>query len=291
MKTETIASVGLFAKLALSQAVINSGNGFGTYYYDIKDRTGCGNNFANMNQGFVECNQFTGLSLNQINNNNLVAMNHTLLASNLGKYCGKKVVVSINGVPSSIPFFIGDGCERCGTGSSTNTVWNPNGAPGLDFSLSSLDALNPNGCFAGHINLSWQILDQTLYNFDTNAPGQPTGPVNGGGSNPGNGGTPPLPLAAGQATAPVQPVVQTMIVLMTSPVSAANVVVAQAAAQLLLPPLAAGQATALVPLVALMMIALMTLSARVASVLQAKFSICLDAGCSDALVRTRKMQH
>jgi hypothetical protein len=100
----------------------------------------------------------------------------------------------------------------------------------------------------------------------------------------------PLPLAAGQATAPVQPVVQTMIVLMTSPVSAANVVVAQAAAQLLLPPLAAGQATALVPLVALMMIALMTLSARVASVLQAKFSICLDAGCSDALVRTRKMQ-
>ncbi|EHK21611.1 uncharacterized protein TRIVIDRAFT_131286, partial [Trichoderma virens Gv29-8] len=177
MKTETIASVGLFAKLALSQAVINSGNGFGTYYYDIKDRTGCGNNFANMNQGFVECNQFTGLSLNQINNNNLVAMNHTLLASNLGKYCGKKVVVSINGVPSSIPFFIGDGCERCGTGSSTNTVWNPNGAPGLDFSLSSLDALNPNGCFAGHINLSWQILDQTLYNFDTNAPGQPTGPV------------------------------------------------------------------------------------------------------------------
>ncbi|KAL5089494.1 hypothetical protein Trisim1_005190 [Trichoderma cf. simile WF8] len=188
MKTQTIASVGLFAKLALSQSVINSGNGFGTYYYDVVDRNGCGNNFANINTGFVECNQFTGLSLNQINSNNVVAMNRTLLASNFAKYCGKKVVVSFNGVPSSQQFFIGDGCERCATGPSTASVWNPNGAPGLDFSLSGLDGINSNGCFAGHLDISWQILDETLYNFDTNAPGQPTGPVSGGGSNPGNGG-------------------------------------------------------------------------------------------------------
>ncbi|KAL7940649.1 hypothetical protein V8C42DRAFT_336962 [Trichoderma barbatum] len=191
MKT-TIASVGLFAKLALSQAVINSGNGFGTYYYDIEHPQSCFADFSNMNTGFVECNQFTGLSLNKINSNNLIAMNHTLLSKNLAKYCGKRVIVSVNGKASSTPFFIGDGCERCGTGSATNGQWNPNGAPGLDFSFTQLSALNSNACFAGHIDLSWQILDETLYNFDTNAPGQPTGPVNGGGGNPGgdpgNGG-------------------------------------------------------------------------------------------------------
>ncbi|KAL7930230.1 hypothetical protein V8C35DRAFT_313313 [Trichoderma chlorosporum] len=190
MKAQIIASIGVFAKLALSASVINSGTGFGTYYYDVVDTNGCFDDFSNINQGFVECNQQTGLTLNEIGSNNLVAMNRTVLASNFAKYCGKQVIVSVNGVASSIPFFIGDGCERCATGPATASVWNPNGAPGLDFSLSQLDALNSNGCNAGHINLSWQIVDTTLYNFDTNAPGQPTGPVNGGGSSgsSGNGG-------------------------------------------------------------------------------------------------------
>ncbi|KAM0245007.1 hypothetical protein ACHAQJ_010678 [Trichoderma viride] len=190
MKTQIASSVGLFANLAMTQSVINSGNGFGTYYYDVQNPQSCFADFTDMNQGFVECSQFIPWTLNNVNSNNLVAMNHTLLAGNLAKYCGRQVVVSINGQPSSTPFFIGDGCERCGTGSSTNGQWNPNGAPGLDFSYTALNALNSNACFAGHIDISWQILDQTLYNFDTNAPGQPEGPVSGGGS-PGNGGGSP----------------------------------------------------------------------------------------------------
>lgn len=77
-----------------------------------------------------------------------------------------------------------------------------------------------------------------------------------------------LPLALGKATAQVQAVVQMMIVLMISPVTAAFAAAALAAVVLLLLPLLAlGRVTALVPLVALMMTALMTLSARVVSVL------------------------
>lgn len=178
MKTQVFASISLFAASVFSQAVIDSGNGFGTYYYDIEQVEACGDDFVNQNLGFVECNFFTGLSLDQINSNYIVAMNHTQIAGNLAQYCGKRVIVTANGVQSSLPLFIGDGCQRCGTGSRTNTVWNPNGAPGLDFSYSVLSELNSNACFAGHIDISWEIVDETLYDFDTNAPGQPTGPVN-----------------------------------------------------------------------------------------------------------------
>ncbi|KAL7902894.1 hypothetical protein HDV63DRAFT_362565 [Trichoderma sp. SZMC 28014] len=180
-----ITALGLFAQLAAS-SVIYSGNGFGTYYYDVQQPESCGQDLSVANTGNVECSQFTALNLNEIDSNNLVAMNHTLIASNLAQYCGRQVVVSVNGVASSTPFFIGDGCERCGTGSSTGP-WNPSGAPGLDFSFSALSALNGQACNQGHIDISWQVLDTTLYNFDSNAPGQPEGPVNGGGSS-GNGG-------------------------------------------------------------------------------------------------------
>jgi hypothetical protein len=186
MKGQITASLALFAKLAAS-SVIYSGSGYGTYYYDIQHPESCGQDLSVANTGNVECSQFIALNLNEINSNNLVAMNHSLIASNLAQYCGRQVVVSVNGVASSTPFFIGDGCERCGTGSSTGP-WNPSGAPGLDFSFSALSALNGNACNAGYIDISWQVLDTTLYNFDSNAPGQPEGPVNGGGSS-GNGGS------------------------------------------------------------------------------------------------------
>jgi hypothetical protein len=178
MKTQIFASIGLFAASAFAQAVIDSGTGFGTYYYDIVDQDNCQSDLSVANTGFVECNFFTGLSLDQIDSNYLVAMNHTQIAANLAEYCGKRVIVTANGVQSSLPLFIGDGCQRCGTGSRTSTVWNPNGAPGLDFSASVLSELNSNACFAGHIDISWEIVDETVYDFDTNAPGQPTGPVN-----------------------------------------------------------------------------------------------------------------
>ncbi|KAM0469986.1 hypothetical protein ACHAPX_010170 [Trichoderma viride] len=178
MKTQMLSSVGLFAASAVAQTVLNSGTGFGTLYYDVEDVNGCQDDFSNQNLGFVECNFSTGLSLDQMNTDNVVAMNHTLLAGDLAKYCGKKVIVTTNGVAHDLDLFIGDGCARCAGGSSTNTVWNPDGAPGLDFSFTVAQQLNSDACFFGHFDLSWEIVDETLYDFDTNAPGQPTGPVN-----------------------------------------------------------------------------------------------------------------
>lgn len=172
-----LSSVGLFVASAAAQTVLNSGTGFGTLYYDVLDPTGCQDNFVFQNEGFVECNQ-GALSLDQMNTDNVVAMNHTLLAGNLAKYCGKKVIVTTNGVAHDLNLFIGDGCARCAGGPSTATAWNPDGAPGLDFSYTIAQQLNSNACFNGHFDLSWEIVDETLYNFDSNAPGQPTGPVN-----------------------------------------------------------------------------------------------------------------
>lgn len=177
MKSQFIAAAGLFVG-ALSQSTIYSGDGFGTYYYDVQDVDACGTSFSNQNLGDVECNQQTGLTLDDINSNYIVAMNNTQLTSDPSLYCGKKVVVTVNGEASDLPLFIGDGCQRCGTGSSDSDTWNAEGAPGLDFSYSVLNELSGgDACNDGHIDISWEIVDETLYNFDTNAPGQTTGPV------------------------------------------------------------------------------------------------------------------
>ena len=171
------ASLALAAGVA-AQNTIYSGTGFGTYYYDMEQIQACGADFSLQNTGYLECNQVTGWTLDQANTNYVVAMNRTQLAADFAGLCGRKVVVTVNGVKSDLPLFIGDGCERCATGSSDNTVWNPTGAPGLDFSYSVLSEFSDLACQNGHIDLSWEILDETLYNFDTNAPGQPVGPVN-----------------------------------------------------------------------------------------------------------------
>ncbi len=166
MKAQTVASAGLlFVLRASAQQVIYSGEGFGTYYYDVQNLNGCGNNFANINSGGVECGWQTATTLNQINSDYVVAMNASQLGQDMSLYCGKKVVVSVNGVASNLPFFIGDGCARCGTGSDTNSNWDANGAPGLDFSYSALSQLSSNACNAGHIDITWEILDETVRTF------------------------------------------------------------------------------------------------------------------------------
>ncbi|KAL6789565.1 hypothetical protein GGI42DRAFT_365766 [Trichoderma sp. SZMC 28013] len=168
MKARILSSIGVFVASTFAQAVLNSESGFGTLYYDVEDVYGCQNNFSIQNEGPVQCNFFTSLSLDQMNTNYVVAMNRTLLADDLAKYCGKKVIVTSNGVQSNLPLFIGDGCARCAGGPSTNTVWNPNGAPGLDFSYTVAQELNSNACFFGHFDITWGIVDETLYSFDTN---------------------------------------------------------------------------------------------------------------------------
>ncbi|TWU71472.1 hypothetical protein ED733_003038 [Metarhizium rileyi] len=145
---------------------IFSGHGFATYYYDIENVKACGTDFVNQNQGYVACSPGTARSLNQIGTNYLVAMNNTELQKNRKKYCGKRVIVTVNGEKSTLPFFIGDGCERCGGGPLTGP-WNPVGAPGLDFSYSALSELSTQACSAGHIELSWEIADEALFQFNT----------------------------------------------------------------------------------------------------------------------------
>ncbi|KAJ5117570.1 NACHT nucleoside triphosphatase [Penicillium atrosanguineum] len=107
-----------------------------------------------------------------MNTNYVVAMNNTQLGENPSLYCGKKVIVSINGQRSDMALFIGDGCQRCGVGSSLSTIWNAEGAPGLDFSYTVLSKLSEgSACSDGHIAVSWEILDESIYDFDDSSSG------------------------------------------------------------------------------------------------------------------------
>jgi hypothetical protein len=189
MTPQIIAAAGLLFSGAYAQESLSSGSGFGTYYYDIEQINACGTSFAAQNEGGVMCSHITSLSLTNMNTNYVVAMNNTLLRGDMIKYCGKKVVVFVNSVASNLPLFIGDGCERCATGPSTSGSWDANGAPGLDFSYSVLNELSGSACAKGHIDIAWNIVDEMLYNFDTDGSGTSQGPVsgsrNGGGGNSG----------------------------------------------------------------------------------------------------------
>ncbi|KAL4887985.1 hypothetical protein BDV59DRAFT_196836 [Aspergillus ambiguus] len=145
---------------------ISRGSGFGTYYYDVDQVHACGTAFEFQNSGPVGCGVENYISLNQIDSNYLVAMNNTQLVGNWNTYCGKRVIVSVNGQSSSLPLFIGDGCTRCSNGPESTNVWNPAGAPGLDFSYSVLNELSANACADGHISITWEIIDEMIYPFD-----------------------------------------------------------------------------------------------------------------------------
>lgn len=166
--TVALAAVAFATGSSAQAASLFKGKGFGTYYYDIQQRQACGSDFNNQNQGTVMCNWIKPKTLNDVNNNNLIAMSNLPLKTPEGraKYCGKRVIVTVNGKKSNRPFFIGDGCERCAHG--TDSQWNPNGAAGLDFSYSALSELSPDACQKGHIDISYEIVNETLYTFETN---------------------------------------------------------------------------------------------------------------------------
>lgn len=168
-----LATTGfLVTSSASAQTVIDSGEGFGTYYYDIEQVNACGTTFEDQNKGGVMCSSATLLSLDQMDTNYVVAMNNTQLREDPSLYCGKKVTVSINGQPSDMALFIGDGCQRCGLGSSSSTTWNAEGAPGLDFSYTVLSKLSEgSACNDGHVAISWEVLDELVYNFDGSSSG------------------------------------------------------------------------------------------------------------------------
>lgn len=150
-----------------ARSIIDRGEGFGTYYYDIEQVDSCGTTFQYQNKGGLRCSPTTLLSLDQIHTNHVVAMNNTQLGMDLSLYCGKRVVVFVNGKQSDLQLLIGDGCERCGVGSSSSNIWDAEGAPGLDFSYTVLDKLsNGDACNTCHLVISWEILDERLYEFD-----------------------------------------------------------------------------------------------------------------------------
>jgi hypothetical protein len=204
MKPKTI-SVAAGLLLAISsraqQNTIYSGTGFGTYYYDMQQVDVCGQSLAGVNAGPVKC-QNSNLALNDINSNYLVAMNITQLGGNMALYCGKKVVVtSLNGQPVStdLPLYIGDGCERCSEGSAAeDQTWNSNGSPGLDFSYSVLNQLSGGSGCDGHFAVTWEILDEQLYEFDTDtgAAAVSTSPPAAPATSKSPAPAPPAPPAA-----------------------------------------------------------------------------------------------
>lgn len=163
----TITFAVAFTRAVSGQSIISEGKGFGTYYFDVDSINACRTTFENITNGGVRCGHTTLLSLNDLSTNSVVAMNNTQLGADLALYCGKRVIVSVNNQELDIPLFIGDGCERCSVGSSFAKEWNPDGAPGLDFSYTVLNKLaGGKACDAGYIDIAWKIVDETLHPFD-----------------------------------------------------------------------------------------------------------------------------
>ena len=197
MFQSTIAASLFLALGATASSVVNSGKGMGTYYYDTKEVDACGTSFKYQNMGGVMCSSQTLLSLDKMDTEYVVAMSNKELGADPSKYCGKKVQVTVNGKKSDMPLFIGDGCERC------------NSQPGLDFSYSVLNKLTGgDACNSGHTDISWEILDETVYNFDGDNSGFASG--SGGSSSGSSSGS------SGSSAAPSSPQGSTPTTMVTS---------------------------------------------------------------------------
>lgn len=161
MLFQLFAAAGfLIIPSASAQSVVYRNEEFGTYYYSIEQVDACGTTFKDPNSGGVMCSSATILSLDQMNTNPYVDMNNTQ-PREIPRLCsGKKVIDSINGQQFDIAAFIGDGCQRCGVGSSSSPIWDTEGAPGLDFSYTILSKLSEgSACSDGHVAISWKFLD------------------------------------------------------------------------------------------------------------------------------------
>ncbi|KAJ5507029.1 hypothetical protein N7527_009172 [Penicillium freii] len=130
MRLQSTAAVSLLFTVGTSaRSIIHSGQGFGTYYYDIGQVDHCGTTFEYQNKGGVMCNSAALLSLDQMNTKYVVAMNNTQLGT-------------------------------------APDIWDAEGAPGLGFSYTVLNKLSGgNACKDGHVAISWEILDETIHFF------------------------------------------------------------------------------------------------------------------------------
>ncbi|EED22718.1 hypothetical protein TSTA_062060 [Talaromyces stipitatus ATCC 10500] len=161
--------IAIFILLAInlcqSHQLISSGEGFATYYYDIKQPDACHISLSNMNSIPMQC----GPSADDVNSNYIVAINLTQLNLDMTFYCGKQVIIPINDKISTLLLFVGDGCKRSGGGSPSSDTWNSEAASRLDLSYSVLDELADGAaCGKGYIRITWEIRDVLLYDFNSN---------------------------------------------------------------------------------------------------------------------------
>jgi hypothetical protein len=138
--------------------VLYSGTGLGTYYYDYIGKTCNGDAFYQENNGYTQCESFTPgpfqKQLKDRQNNNIVAIDNLLLSTDRQKYCGKRVIVSHNGIPINNTFVVWDGCVAC------------QGGKRLDFSVSELLNIEPDACRIGIVpNISWKVVDEVVIPF------------------------------------------------------------------------------------------------------------------------------
>jgi len=165
MKASLIALAVLFmAVQAFGAHVLYQGRGDATFYYDITGVGPCGpaNGIRSPfpeNQGYAMC-EWTSPNpkrLIQYGTNNIVAIPNQLLRPNIRKFCGKRVIVSVNGKErSDLRLVVWDGCEAC------------NGNGGLDFSSTIFAKLfGQNRCAAGRIKgeITYKIVDEQVIPF------------------------------------------------------------------------------------------------------------------------------
>ena len=162
MKTSLIALFTIFlAVQASTNDILYQGGGDSTFYYDITGVGPCGppNGIYTPfpeNEGYAMCEWYNPnpKRLIEYGTNNIVAIPNGILRDNIRNYCGKRVIVTIDGVErSDIPLVVWDGCEAC----------NENG--GLDFSSTMFAELfGENRCVEGRIRgeMTFRIVDEQI---------------------------------------------------------------------------------------------------------------------------------
>lgn len=133
-------------------------------FYFSSDGTGgkCGPanniNFFPESNAFSSCEPNSGYqTLRQRNNDNIVAIPISLMDK--AKYCGKRVIVTINGQErDDLPLVVWDNCLECGRA----------GNGGLDFSSNMFaELVGVERCAEGRIKneLSWRIVDEQIMDW------------------------------------------------------------------------------------------------------------------------------
>jgi hypothetical protein len=147
--------------------IIYSGTGLGTYYFDI---TGLHNshlvgetcphdNFPEYveNNGIAQCeshNPKNYITMKQRNNNNIVAIDSSILSRNRAGLCGKAVNIWFEGQKIDRPFVVWDGCKACFGGVK------------IDFSLEALVDIDSDTCHLGMVpGIRWEVTDEQEIKF------------------------------------------------------------------------------------------------------------------------------